>query len=229
MSDAPDLWLQHFPASMWGKVVDAHDPGQLVRPLRDAYWTIRTRARERGIRCEVASAYRTPYQQWRLRVGRVPDGEEMNPAFPGRPPTAVPGRSRHQRREAIDLDMSGAGFDWLEDSGILDDVGCDQTVRGERWHLQVVGAPRVELLRYPFPSFDDDDQEVDDMALSSDDINRIALVTAATVDKVLAKRFEQLGLPVIAGVDRILDDEQAELVGMMRSVLDRLDDSHGPA
>lgn len=229
----PQLWLDHFPASAWGVTVDAKDAGQLVRPLRDAYWTIRTHAHERGLRCEVASAYRTPYQQYRLRLGRVPAGHEFDPAYGGSPPTALPGRSHHQSREALDLDMTGGGFDWLEDSGELLEVGCEQTVDGERWHIEATRTPRGTLIPYPGAAYDDDDQEVDDMPLTESEIKRIALITAATTEKVLLDNFAQLqnalGLPVIAGVDRVLGDNFDELAQLIEQVKDRLDHDHGPA
>lgn len=231
MSTPTALWLANAdPAWTWGATANAKDPGELDQALRDRYWTLRLEAHRLGLRLEVASGYRTPWQQYLLRVGRVPAGHEFDGAYGGHPPTALPGRSHHQQRAAVDVDMTGAGYDWL--AGVCGRYGLALTVPGERWHLEAVGSPTVALTAYPGPTYDQP-QEGPDVPLTDADINRVALVAAATTDKVMAHRFAELqqalGLPVIAGVDKVLSDNFAELRELVDQVLAAEAAEHGPA
>lgn len=117
--------------------------------LRDRLWTARVDAMKERLSLELNSGGRSDGQQWDLRHGRVPRGQECNPAYKGSPTTAVPGRSRH-RNLSFDIsaaDMMGTGLGWLHRHQA--DYGIHFPVPGEAWHAEPTkAAPRKSILPY---------------------------------------------------------------------------------
>lgn len=117
--------------------------------LRDRLWTARVDAAKEGLRLELNSGGRSDGQQWDLRRGRVPRGQECNPAYKGSPTTAVPGRSRH-RNLSFDIsaaDMMGTALGWLHRH--QREYGIHFPVPGEAWHAEPTRtAPTKRTLRY---------------------------------------------------------------------------------
>ncbi len=127
---------------------DPKDWGAIAEPLRSRLWTGKVRARAEGKVIGLTSGARSAGQQWDLRHGRVPAGQECNPAYKGSPTTAIPGRSRHENTgpDHCAADMSGA-LSWLHQHAA--DLGIEFPVPGEAWHAQPAKkAPRWPIIPY---------------------------------------------------------------------------------
>lgn len=101
-------------------------------------------AAEGGKGAYLNSGKRTDYMQWLLRLGRVPRGQEWNPAYKGSPLTAIPGRSDHRNLSfAISAaDIGGTAFKrWLRARQARYGVRFD--IPSEDWHITCWGTPQV--------------------------------------------------------------------------------------
>ena len=122
---------------------DPKDLGELVKPLRDALWTMMQDAPRKGL--VLVSGYRDAGRQWDLRHDRCP-GRECDPSCKGHPTTALPGRSNHGKRTAGD--MGGRDLAWFVAN--VRRYGLHLPVRGENWHAELSGrSPSVRILTYP--------------------------------------------------------------------------------
>lgn len=108
---------------------DPRDVEELAEPLRSRIRAAIADAPTGGL--VLVSGYRTPWMQWLLRHERVP-GHECDPAYPASPVTALPGRSRHNTRQAAD--MGGRELAWLIANRAA--YGLALTVRSENWHFE---------------------------------------------------------------------------------------------
>jgi hypothetical protein len=125
-----------------GVYFDTKDIGLLVEPLRSRIYTIMEDCPDPVV---PVSIRRSPWQQFILRRDRCP-GREFDPGCQGRPTTALPYRSRHQRGEAADL--GGWGLTWCITH--RHEYGLILPVPGENWHFEASGAaPRRRILTYP--------------------------------------------------------------------------------
>lgn len=125
--------------------VDYADPRsveQLAEPLRSRVAQAIADAPTGGL--ILVSGRRSPYQQWLLRHERCP-GHECDPAYPGHPRTALPGRSHHENRDATHCaaDMGGRDMPWFRDH--LHDYGLYLAVPGENWHVEPKGTPTARI------------------------------------------------------------------------------------
>ena len=123
--------------------VPPKDPKALAdvaEPLRSIVHTAIIDARAEGLSLYLVSGGRSDGQQWDLRHGRVPAGQECNPAYPGHPRTAIPGRSNHRNLspKISAADMGGA-LGWLHTHAA--DYGIHFPVGGENWHIELTGHP----------------------------------------------------------------------------------------
>ncbi len=109
---------------------DPTDVGQLAEPLRSRIAALIGHAPTGGL--VLISGRRSPYQQWLLRHQRCP-GQECDPACAGRPRTALPGASNHQRGTAADL--GGRELAWAR--SVMRLYGLHTPVTGEAWHFEV--------------------------------------------------------------------------------------------
>lgn len=146
-----------------------YDLGELEKPIRDRLYTLFHDAPNRGL--TLVSGYRDPGRQWDLRTPDrgIPAGQQCNPAYKGRPPTATPavwngkeyvGGSDHQRR--LVGDIGGRDLQWAIDNRAR--YGLGLTVRTENWHYKASGtdvrtgrpipAPSVRILEYPGKTYD---------------------------------------------------------------------------
>lgn len=81
-------------------------------------------------------AYRSPAEQYQLRHQRCP-GREYDPSCKGNPPTAIPGKSRHETGDAIDFENLSAGaFEWLVEHASTYGI---YNLPSERWHWSTDG------------------------------------------------------------------------------------------
>lgn len=118
---------------------DPRDVGELAEPLRSRVAQLIGDAPGDGLL--LVSGMRSPYQQWLLRHERCP-GQECDRACRGRPLTAVPYASRHQRGEAADL--GGRALRWAGTRA--SDYGLVRPVPGEPWHFEAAPwSPRVPV------------------------------------------------------------------------------------
>lgn len=124
--------------------------GDVHVELRNRLWTARHDAMAQRLTLELNSGGRSDGQQWDLRHGRVPRGQECNPAYKGSPTTAIPGRSRH-RNLSFDIsaaDMMGTGLGWLHRHQA--DYGIHFPVPGEAWHAEPTRTPpKVRIIAWP--------------------------------------------------------------------------------
>lgn len=135
-----------------GPDYNSKDWGALDKTLRDALWTAKLYIeRTWRLRLELNSGRRSRRQQWRLRRGRVPRGQECNPAYKGNPPTAIPGASKHQNesKERSAADMMGSGLGKLHEIQNL--VAIHFPVRGENWHAEnnLKRKPTIPIIEWP--------------------------------------------------------------------------------
>lgn len=116
---------------------------ELAEPLRSRVAKLIADAPRGGLL--LVSGRRTPYQQWLLRHDRVP-GRECDPLAKANPPTAVPGRSKHQSGLAADL--GGLDLDWAGARAMH--YGLSRPVRGEPWHFEPTpGNPTLTIPQWP--------------------------------------------------------------------------------
>lgn len=135
---------------------DAKALRDVAEPLRSYMNTAIIDARSRGLALYLVSGGRSDSQQWDLRHGRVPAGQECNRAYKGKPPTAVPGRSRHRNTGKFEngklvaaADMGGA-LTWLHTRQAC--YGIHFPVAGENWHVEVTGrAPTCTIIPFDAP------------------------------------------------------------------------------
>lgn len=107
---------------------------------------------EGGLYAQLVSGKRTDYMQYLLRLGRVPRGEEWNPAYPGYPLTAVPGRSDHRNisQDISAADIGGTAFKrWLR--ARQKKYGVLFNISSEDWHIIPYGTPQVNVNYSPAP------------------------------------------------------------------------------
>lgn len=137
-------------------ISDPKDWGQLAEPLRSRLLQARSdchAAHPTWVLLGLNSGKRTDWMQYGMRVGRVPRGEEWNPAYHGFPLTAIPGRSNHRNLglvdgryiEAADLYQNQA-LTWLHQHQA--DYGIHFPLPSEYWHAEVHGTPRVHITAF---------------------------------------------------------------------------------
>lgn len=86
-------------------------------------------------------AWRSPAEQWRLRVAHCPDPVN-SPASACHPPTAKVGSSRHETGDAIDVHLTGSGgrrspeYLWLAKNAARWNV---HNLASEPWHWSIDG------------------------------------------------------------------------------------------
>lgn len=122
------------------------DLGQVQAPLRDRLWTAMQDAPRGGL--ILVSGKRSTWQQYLLRQAHGCMNRECDSGCKGTPLTARPGRSHHEnlRSDFAAADMGGIDLDWLGRNE--SNYGIARVVPGERWHFEVVSAPRVKINRY---------------------------------------------------------------------------------
>lgn len=110
--------------------IDSNDPSCMVEPARSAVlaWLA-----EGGGRFTAGSVCRSTAKQARLRVTNGCPDVYTSPASSCRIPTAIPGTSKHESGQAIDI----AG-DKAYANSIAARYGLGRTVPGEDWHFEVV-------------------------------------------------------------------------------------------
>jgi hypothetical protein len=89
---------------------------------------------------KLVSGFRDPGRQWDLRHARCP-GRECDRGCRGKPLTALPGTSNHQRRTAADI--GGRNLAWANRNKSR--YGLATPVRGEPWHFEVAGRPSAAI------------------------------------------------------------------------------------
>lgn len=114
------------------------DMGQLAEPLRSRLQTMMGDAPGGGL--VLVSGFRDPGRQWDLRNARCP-GRECDRGCRGKPLTALPGSSNHQRRTAADI--GGRNLAWANRNKAR--YGLKTPVRGEPWHFEVAGRPAAKI------------------------------------------------------------------------------------
>lgn len=121
---------------------DSHDLSVIEEPLRSRIYTMQHDCPDPTY---VVSGRRSPWQQYLLRVGRCGAAMAFDSDCKGRPTTALPYHSNHQRGTAID--MGGLGLSWM----IVHrhEYGLSLPVPGENWHFEVDGPSQVRILPYP--------------------------------------------------------------------------------
>jgi Putative peptidoglycan binding domain len=118
------------------------DISQLAEPLRSRLQTMMHDAPGGGL--VLVSGFRDPGRQWDLRHARCP-GRECDSGCRGKPLTALPGRSNHQRRAAADI--GGRNLAWANRN--KSKYGLATPVRGEPWHFEAAGRPSVTIRPLP--------------------------------------------------------------------------------
>lgn len=134
---------------------DAKALRDVAEPLRSYMNTAIVDARSVGLSLVLVSGGRADSQQWDLRHERVP-GHECDPAYKGKPQTALPGKSRHRNTGKIEngklvaaADMGGA-LSWLHARSAC--YGIHFPVNGEYWHVEVTGrAPTCTIIPFNAP------------------------------------------------------------------------------
>ena len=89
-----------------------------------------------GKKITVNSGYRSREKQAALYAKSQRQG--------GRPPTARPGRSRHEHGFAIDINSSDG--EMLQKLGLLAAFGFNRPVPGEKWHIEPVEGSKIPRL-----------------------------------------------------------------------------------
>lgn len=109
-----------------------NDPHVLAPPFRDAViaWLD-----EGDGRFWITSGLRTRQEQIDLRVSNGCPDIWSSPASTCRVPTAIPGTSKHERGEAVDV-----GGDKALAARLAPRFGLGLTVPGEDWHFEVTNA-----------------------------------------------------------------------------------------
>lgn len=125
-----------------GVFFDARDVGLLEEPLRSRIYTAMRDAPTGGL--APSSLRRSPWQQYLLRRGRCP-GMEFSTSCKGRPVTALPYRSNHQKGTAAD--MGGRELWWL--IAHEREYGLHRPIRSENWHFEAYGTPTRRIIPYP--------------------------------------------------------------------------------
>jgi hypothetical protein len=110
------------------------DISELAEPLRSRLQKMMDDAPGGGL--VLVSGFRDPGRQWDLRHARCP-GRECDGGCRGKPLTALPGHSNHQRGTAADI--GGRNLAWANRN--KSQYGLATPVRGEPWHFEAAGRP----------------------------------------------------------------------------------------
>jgi hypothetical protein len=118
--------------------INPKDMRELAEPLRSRRQTMMHDAPGGGL--VLVSGFRDPGRQWDLRNARCP-GRECDRGCRGKPLTALPGRSNHQRRTAADI--GGRNLAWATGNKSLYRLATP--VRGEPRPFESAGRPSVTI------------------------------------------------------------------------------------
>lgn len=170
------------------EVANNKDLGELAEPLRSRLAQMIADAPRRGL--VLVSGKRTDYQQYMLRVGRVPRGQEWNPAYKGRPLTAIPGRSNHRNLSAdiAAADIGGRDLAWARANAHR--YGLHFPIPSEDWHAEPHGTPTVPITPYRPTSHTPQEplmvtaaDEAKIRKIVREEVDRGAMITVDAVDR----------------------------------------------
>lgn len=133
------------PAPPAREFCDPRDVGALHEPLRSIVAQLIHDAPGKGL--TLVSGRRTPYMQYLLRLERC--GKLWcSSSCKGHPTTALVGHSHHENRDETHCaaDLGGRSLRWAIDNAAR--YGLWLPVRGENWHFEPHGAPKVHITPY---------------------------------------------------------------------------------